>query len=403
MKPIYVFFYPGTAGGTATLSIRLGKHLINKGYQVLFICQKLTDTNNVKLMSGIGIKMYCWSNEEICGNLVKKHGKNNNYIFLTYRVEEYLIAEKFKAKLMITKNILYVVHHHGLIKGANQNIIIKRLTKNFYHKIINKMLDNKSVIFMDNKSLEETEKYYGFNIIKREGIVSNLPIEVTKFDSTKIGNKVNLNTFNLLTIARAEFPFKGYIIGLIDDFQTLCNIYNNITLTIISFGRDEIEISEKVRQLPSIIQNKINLIGQTPYDELHTYFNQAHLYLGMGTTILDAVNHGVPSIIVEGYTYNNNSSGFFHTQPELLAAYDKLIPATNYIKNVIQMSKQEYLELCEIEHKKLEQYYGIETFANHLINIETEVESKIFTNFELKTHELMVNLFKMIRKLKSIE
>lgn len=399
-KPIYVFFFlPGTGGGTATLSIRIGEYLVKKRYEVLFICQKITDTNSVQTMSDVGIKVYCWEPNKICSNMIKKYGEGKKYVFLVYRLEEYLMVEKFKENLQINKSILYVVHKYGLIKGTNQSLIARKFINRFYSKIIRKMLDHKSIIFMDKTCIEETEKYYGIKINEKDDIILNLPIKIQEFDPNKINDKTKSKTFNIITIARASFPFKGYIIGLIDDFKELCDVYDEISLTIITFGKDEDIVAEKIKELPSTVQSKISLIGQTPYEKLKEYFDQMHLNIGMGTTILDAANHGVPSLVVQSYTYNNNTSGFFHMYPEKLGAYeDKLIPTIKYIKKVIQMNEQEYKELCKIEHKTLEEHYNIECFANYLIDTQKAIKERIVNVCELKANELMLSIKKMIKR-----
>lgn len=399
-QSMFIIYYPDTTGGTATLTIRLGKQLIKHGYRVILICNRITDKNNEILMGEIGIEVYCWDYKEAYNNFLKMSNDQIHYIFLTYRLDDYLLIEKIKSKFKMAESILYIVHFHGLIKAINQNVITRLFAKKFYLPIIKKILNNNSVIFMDDNSITETEKYYNINIKRRKNLIFHLPMDITKLETSIVRNKINLDILNILTIARAEFPFKGYIIGLIDDFNELCRTYNNITLTIIAFGPDESQIKEKVKQLPAPIQNKIKLVGHTPYDELCKYFNQAHLFLGMGTTILDAANHGVPSIAVQPYTYENNSSGFFHEQPEFLGGYeDKSIPAINYMKKVIEMLNEEYLELCQMEYRALEENYNISTLANYLINIEEDINPKTISDFELKLHKLMFKINKTRRTL----
>lgn len=399
MKPVFVTLKDDILGGTATLSIRIGEYLVKNGYEVIYVTQVFNDVNNLKLMNEKGIIVYKWDIRNIYFNLFQRYN-NRTLIFLTYTLHEFLFIENLRNFLNIKKNILYVVQIYGLILAINQNIITKAIAKRTFFPIIKKMLNNDNVIFMDKQSIIQTEKYYGFDIENKESLVFHLPMKTKKLELQLIEDKLNIELFNILTIARAEFPFKGYIIGLIDDFNELCNIYNNITLTIIAFGPDESQISEKVRQLPASIKNKINLVGQTPYDELYKFFNQAHLFLGMGTTILDAANHGVPSIAVQPYTYENNSSGFFHEQPEFLGGYeDKSIPAISYMKKVIEMSNEEYLELCQMEHRALEENYDISTLANYLINIEEDINPKTISDFELKLHKLMFKINKTRRTL----
>ena len=94
--------------------------------------------------------------------------------------------------------------------------------------------------------------------------------------------------------------FKGYLIGLIEWFaESMKNIY----LTIISYGPDEELLSQKIASLPPSVRNRIEWYGKTDYNHLEDYYKKASIYVGMGTTVLDASLRGVVSIPVQAYTY----------------------------------------------------------------------------------------------------
>lgn len=399
---VFVILRSGISGGTGTLSIRLGEVLKKNGYEVLYICQEMNDLNNVNSMEEKGVKVHIWELSDICSNLANQYGNKKSFCFLTYSLNEYLFVEKLKERLEINKNILYVVHHYGLIKGANQSTITRKFIKSFYSKLIKEIIDYNSVIFMDDTSIEETEKYYEISINNKEDIVFNLPITVQEFDTIKIDDKAKLTTFNLLTITRAEFPFKGYVLGLIDDFKKLCDIHNDITLTIITFGKDEGKIAEKIKELPSSVQSKISLISQTPYEKLKEYFNQTHLYLGMGTTLLDAVNNGIPALAVQQYTYNNYSSGFFHMQPNLLVGKpDANTTSNDFIESVKQMDKHEYQLLCKKEYDTLLNFYSSDSLVNYLQQYINYNKQKVVTKTELTMHEFIIKISNIAKKYRS--
>lgn len=399
MKPIYVILCSGTSGGTGTLSIRLGERLVNRGCKVLFICREYTDVNNVQLMENVGIKVSCVQDNEVCSYLLTECGELSNFVFLTYTLEQYLLVERFKTRLNITKNIMYVVHFYGLVMTSS-HWMVRDLRKQFYRKLVKKMLECESVVFMDDQTLEETQKFYDISEGRDKNLVFYLPIETRDIDTSKIEDKSNRKTFNILTIARADFPFKGYIIGLIDDFSRLCDSHDNLTLTIISFGIHQNRISQKIGELPERVRRKIDLIGQTPYDKLPDYFDMAHTYIGMGTTILDAVNCGVPSIPVQPYTYECNSSGFFHQQPGNLASYEPSRPSYHYVEQVINMSVSEYVELCEVEHRALVDCYDIDRLATHLMNMEERRETMTIGNLWMTGHLFLSGFLSMLAKVK---
>ena len=397
MKTVFVIFRSGISGGTATLSIRIGEWLANNGYEVLYICQNYNDMNNVRTMKEKGIQVYKWGLKQIVNKLSKKYN-SCNFNVLTYSLNEFLFIETLKERLRIIKSTLYAVGANGLIKGSKLPSIFRGITSIFYAKIIKELIANESVLFINKASLDLTEKYFRITIKNKKDIIYYLPIEVHPYDKNTVSRKAELETFNILTIARADFPFKGYIIGVIDDFKKLCDIHDNMTLTIITFGKDKDKIAEKIKKLPSEVQSKINLIGRTPYEKLREYFAQSHLFLGMGTTVLDAVNHSVPAIVVQPYTYENKTSGFFHKQPVRLTYEGNLVPAVKFMESIIQMSKHEYEELCKKEYDMLKEYYCMDTLINYLISDKNGRGVKKINSFDLKIHQFMINMKFFIKK-----
>ena len=143
-----VIFRSGISGGTATLSIRIGEWFLEKGYEVLYICQECNDCNNVKIMNNMGIKVHKWQLPEI-KKLFKQNYGDNKFIALTYSLDEFIYVESLRKEINIVKNILYVVSYSGLVKGANYNLIIKYLIKKFYGHLIIKLNNSKCIVYMD--------------------------------------------------------------------------------------------------------------------------------------------------------------------------------------------------------------------------------------------------------------
>lgn len=392
MKRVYVILSPGSAGGTGTLSIRVSTELVNRNQDVVYICQEFTDLNNIKVLRTLGVKVLRLEKKHICNNLVELYGDNADFIFLSYTLNEYLFIDKNKSKIKIHKNVLYIVHKNELTKGMKLNVALKTGVTFIYKPIIKNLVLSNDVIFMDDFCVPEINRYYNLHTNLSSIKVIKLPIVVNNIDISEVKDKFQSIDFNILTIARAEFPFKGYIFGLIDDFERLSKIHSNLNLKIISFGVDQNKIVEKYNSLPKEMRNKIELVGQVSYESLSNYFRESHLYVGMGTTVLDAANHGVPSIVVEPYTYRNNSSGFFHDNPNMLAAQSEIIkPSYNSINCVMRMQEEEYVDLCIEEHIALENNYGINAFVDELIETKDKAYTQEINPFFVFLHDLATN------------
>lgn len=377
-----VIFRSGISGGTATLSIRIGNWLNKNGYDVIYICNKINDYNNFKSMKEKGIEVFVWRQENISSKLKKRYS-DSKFIFLTYSLNEFIFIETLKKDFHILKSLLYVVSERGLVKGYKNKLLFRKIAQLFYGDIIKQLIKDNNVIFVDDLTFQKTCQYYGINFKGISNIIFNLPIELREYDKNSIEEKIMSETFNILTISRAELPFKGYMLGLISDFSELCNSHNDITLTIITFGKDEHVIKEKIDSLPSRVKNKITLIGQTPYEELENYFKRSHLFLGMGTTVLDSVNHCVPVLVVQPNTDSNNTSGFFHEHSNrLVAKKEESIDAKLYIKKIINMSSIEYKKLCSKEYDAVDKKYSMKRFIDRLLEIKSGNQKRYVSNVQ---------------------
>lgn len=395
MRKIYVIIAQGSSGGTATLSIRISQKLINKNQEVVYICEEISDINSAMELKKIGVTLLEIEKNQISIELFDLYGFDAEYVFLSYTLDEYLFAEKLKRKLNIKQNILYIVHKYELTKGKRFNRFLNYIIKKIYKPVIKNIVENGDVFYMDAEYINELNDFYNFKSKNFCSQVLNLPMHVREIDLENIRDKSKRRTFNLLAIARAEFPFKGYIIGLIDDFLEILKKHPSTTLKIISFGRDENQIKEKINSLPKEIVPKIELIGSVPYEKLCDYFEKTHLNIGMGTTVLDAANHGVPSIVVKSYTMRSISSGFFSEHPEMLAARSEVLKSSYEIINkVIQMTEDDYIELCVKEYNTLKENYNMNDFIEKLFLHNNTQRNKKINSKILLLHHLAIKINK---------
>lgn len=381
IRPTIIIYRHDTLGGTGTLSYRLGKWLVQNNYEVIYLCERFNDKNNVDDMIDVGIKVRRLQYKDIVIKLNNEFG-NRSYIVLSYSMYEFLRIELLKKKLNIVRNIVYIVGYRELMKGLYSNFIIKNVIRFFYKKIIEKILQNNQLIFMEEHSIKLAIEYYNLKGVNVKDIIFPLPIETKPYKKDIILKKIENEKFEILTITRAEFPYKGYILGLIDEFDQLSNEYNNVYLTIIAHGNDVNKILAKIRSLSKEKIDKIKLVGLTPYNELENYFHEASLYVGMGTTILDSVNHSTPAIIVKPHTYACVTSGFFNRQPYSLGACeDKLVSFHNIVSKVIQMNEYEYMKLCMLENSILSEKYDINKLSEFLTAQNISKEKRLNSFF----------------------
>ena len=97
-----------------------------------------------------------------------------------------------------------------------------------------------------------------------------------------------------------ELTMKGYVMGLIDVFSSLLNKYD-LNLIIVGDGEGAQLLRDKISALSEIVRKKILYKNSIPYSEINIFFSRCDLFLGMGTTLLDASNHNVLALPVFPY------------------------------------------------------------------------------------------------------
>jgi hypothetical protein len=213
-------------------------------------------------------------------------------------------------------------------------------------------------------------EFYKLSKNKYNFTIHRLPIFIDSNISNL--NLVKNNIFNILTITRFEFPFKGYVLGLIDTFVELFKNDKKISLTIIGYGANKEEVDLKLKQIPANIKERISVLDQVAYSAIGDYINKCDLYVGMGTTILDAANKNKIVITAAAYQNYSNSTGFFHnnykTVAEIFKSSKKYDQFYDLILEVFNTEETQFLELSKKSKNVLQSNYNIDVIAPQLYN-----------------------------------
>lgn len=198
----------------------------------------------------------------------------------------------------------------------------------------------------------------------------------------------------MLAIARADFPFKGYLLGLIDEFSK-GNIPEKWHLTIITYGPiHHMELlHSKYLQSSEAVKSRIQILGKMKYEDLEYYFNQAHIFVGMGTTLLDASKHGVISIPVEPFNNSVKCKGFFYDNPEVVGEDindEEAVEFKILLKRFDSLSEKQLAEIISKTSQIVPRYYSI-----------PKTWEKIRRKFEIlqKPYIFRISLFYRVLKL----
>ncbi len=236
----------------------------------------------------------------------------------------------------------------------NPNYSVFNTKKTYLNRPYDKTLRSqlgKSIIFMDEDCLERAEQFYKQRI-DSSGIV-RLGYEIEALDTNEIMQRRNdMQDFEVLSVSRFAFPFKGYQLGLIDAVPMLVERYPRIKFTIIgcdeSTNGDEL-FKKKYDGLDEFQKQKVKWIKKVAYSDLVKHYHTANLYIGMGSTVIEAAVHGVPSIVVAYNTTDLAPIGYFHEMDGLIGRpFNKAIKPkeiAELIDKVYNASQSEYERL----------------------------------------------------------
>lgn len=348
-----VFVYTNiVVGGIQTLLLRLSCALINRGYTVSIYYNSIY-SNGEQDYTSKGIKVYQYQ-----GVYPKSFEyKNKGLTIITFEALVYikLVMDNHKCNSNQNDVFLYSVHPYTFeyfFKGCKYRVFYKLFHNSFYN-FVRKSVLNGYVFFMDEQCMNSTGKEYSIDYDNGKMTDHILRIIFPIDNRRYVSSYLNEN-FRILTVSRADFPFKGYIKGLIEEFANLSNKYKNMKLTIVTSGNQVECIYDWCKGL-----SNIDIVENVSYESLPQYYKNADVYIGMGTTILEAAAEGVIAIPVSPYTYECKTHGLFSEKPNwILTEINEGESVSNELEDIVVLSEKEFNELRKKSRESLESLYG---------------------------------------------
>ena len=371
MKNKYIFItYLEHYGGIETLVFRMINWLKEHDYSVDLIVDKdrVEDENMINIARKSCANIYSFpfrrgiSKKEL-KTINMEMDENVKIICFTY--PEFFLAHQIK-KYFHKKYIdiiFYVPHQYGLIMEFNfNNAIWKKIGHVLGKHFIKRANNNNEIIHMDYLCLDRLKTEYGIKSNPKS--VIPLATEILPVDNEHINKVFGKDDTVILSIARAMFPFKGYLFGLMDLFDDLCDKYEHLELRIIGDGPD----FQKLKEYKATRKHKekIDLLGQVPYSDLPLHFDDAKIYIGMGTTVLDAANHSVLCFPIGSYTYECKGYDYYYKDGMNLGGMYGKCDISRLLEEVISMDELTYLNIINKQNNEINRCYEINSIMHRI-------------------------------------
>ncbi len=226
-------------------------------------------------------------------------------------------------------------------------------------EFIDQMNDAGLVITMNDACVAGHRESYGYRLSPSPEVI---PLAVDPSQSMHAPRRVGVS---VLAVARLH-PMKEYIFGLIDAIATLRREGNNdLYLTVVGDGPLRAGLIALVREHG--LENHVSFVGTVAPSELHAYYLKSDIFVGMGTTLLEASSHGVASVVAIGHCPEFKSPGFFSkTSGSYLGEAVSYVSSQHgmaYIRQLLASPRlrQEVAEDCR---RKVESEFSTESVMN---------------------------------------
>lgn len=356
MKRLILLSERMTLGGAQTLMYRIAREAKKLNIETVLHCKVLVDAQK-QLLDEFKILVVVhrkWFNP-------KAINLEDDDVVITLLPHDYLKCKEHATRWELQcKILLYIVHPLALVNFCRPTSLIRYLSK---VDICNGIRSG-NIIFMDQQCIDTTFEKYRFDFSREEAVIVRLPIEMQPACSDEDIIR-RIQNFEILTVTRSAFPFKGYVRGLIQVFNNICRESRQhlslVIVTATSPGNDVDTMKRWIEESP--FKDKITLALNVDNTSLRDYYASSSLYIGMGTTILEAAERSVPAVSVEAYTYDCLADYWFFKKPgDLVVREGEGRSIEPLIENLLAIDSEEYLSIARASRNAVAVMYTFNAF-----------------------------------------
>jgi glycosyltransferase involved in cell wall biosynthesis len=359
-----LFIYPALhLGGIETLIVRTIEHLTQQGHTVTLALKESPDprthVSNQLLLEQVqrdAKVIYLGKRTNLFTIFFKrvKGDFDRIYCFNTY---SFLFGLIIRRTLPISIPIATGAYHP-------REYSVDLPTKRYHHRIMDSILNaipTSNMFFMDEVCRDELARYTqrDFN----DSPIIPLPIQFNKFKHTVR----RTDRKKIVSIGRIT-NFKTYNFKMIDVVEELCKKGHDISYHIYGYGNQEKDLLRYIKSKPMA---RVTFHGPLPYDQFATVLEDAFLFVGMGTAIIEAAACGVPALIAIESNPLATTYGFFH-ECQGWSALGEIIPGqqefpfTHKIEQLLETNSQEYAEFEQKSRARAEDF-AIDTIMGRFV------------------------------------
>ncbi|MFT3676139.1 MAG: glycosyltransferase family 4 protein [Chitinophagaceae bacterium] len=377
--------YPGI-DGTITLIIRLGKELKKRGWTVYFLLHNRSfGTDLVQLMEEFSQVIY---SDELDQLQQQNRLPEFDYIHAMAGGDALIwIYGKAKKKYFSKAAIVFGIYHPRAYVTLTYlgRTPDTRMMKHFL-----KSLPASNLTFMNNAVREAVSGYFGIDFSKSRII----PIPISVPDQYR--QRESVDHYKIVSIGRLV-EFKDYINPVIGVIKKLREKGSLLEYHVYGGGPLLQQIQRNVADLEA--GDYVHIHGELPYSQFTKVVEDAHLFIGMGTAILEASALGIPSLLAIESNGSKTYGWFFDQQGyevgevkagETAHEYDR------FIEGSLKENVNEYAANC-IKSWQKARSFSIESIVDEYIHF-LESADKDYVYEYSQTKQMLLKLKRQLYK-----
>lgn len=346
-------------GGIETYFYNLMRGNLVRGRRVIWLCDenpKVDDSfDGLLAMDGLEAIPFRSAKTRFPKRLqLNLHEEDRVAIICAY-TRFLLVAERLKRRLVCrTVNVFYLMPHFvGALQFPERVApkLMQPILRSWYRDLVLKWLDNGEYLFFDQKHINALTKNYSISRPNLQSLIVPCVREMRYFDDKRALTKAKTRNeqFRIVCSSRFEFPHKGFILGVLDDFVELKTKYSQIALTIVGDGPGKGDVERRLAGMTDDVRSSIELLGFLSPSRFDKVLEDAHLHVSLAGCLAIGARCGTLSLPARHYTTDFQTPGFYTASSfEGGMVTSPCDDGMQYLIEAIEMPDDEYVELsCE--------------------------------------------------------
>jgi len=344
MNFLFICPSPGTLGGVETLIVRMSRWLVTNGHQVTLLVENgdnwaelLPKTAQHVVLGGRFAELYYYYHAKRLWNSL---GWPKPDVIKGFDFGSSWIATQFGAMFGGGCKVIAGMYGPAAFKWyfAPESLRPWSSAKIILGNYLNN-IPASARVFCGVDQIEELEEVHG-----QKAILWPIPIDTSEFDPAlrrpKWGKIVSIGRFS----AMKEYNF--YMIDIVRELRA-----KGLDVSWSVYGHGEYEPAMRAQIKKQGLEGVISIEGTVPYRHFRRVLEDAYIFVGMGTSVLEAALFKVPNVNALAYDREGKTTGPVYRFPRGSIGPGISAPATlkvvDEIERILRLNPEAYREEAE--------------------------------------------------------